>query len=101
MFSCKQNEAATTPRFRLWALRGSTVAAHRFDVAMEDPVAVHVVHSLGQRIHELSYPRLAEVVTPTADELVDIHLHQLEYERQPPSGLIVEDLDQLDDVRMW
>ena len=68
---------------------------------MKDPVAVHVVHCLGQRIHELSDPRLAKIVTPTADELVDIHLHQLEHQRQPSSGLIVQDLDQLDDVWMW
>lgn len=67
---------------------------------MEDSIAVHVVHCFRQCIHELSYPRLAEVVSPATDELVDVHLHQLEHERQPPGRLIVEDLDELDDVRM-
>lgn len=34
----------------------------------------------------------------TPDELVDIHVHQLEHECQPASGLIIQHLQQLDDV---
>ena len=37
---------------------------------------------------------------PPAYELVDVHVHQLEHESEPPRGLVVEDLAQLDDTGM-
>jgi hypothetical protein len=58
------------------------------DVAVEDAVAVHVVHGLHQLVHVVLQPLLPDVVPPPADELVDVHVHQLEHQGQPPRGLV-------------
>lgn len=84
----------------LSALSLCCLSAYRLDVAVKNPVAVHVVHRLGQRVHEAPYARLTEIVPPATDQLVDVHLHELKNERQPPRRLVVEHLDQLDDIRV-
>ena len=54
----------------------------RLDVAVEDAVAVHVVHALEQLVHVILDALLLQVLPPPADELVDVHVHQLEDERE-------------------
>mmetsp|Transcript_10 Transcript_10/g.40 ORF Transcript_10/g.40 Transcript_10/m.40 type:complete len:325 (+) Transcript_10:328-1302(+) len=62
------------------------------DVAVEDPVPMHVIHALDQLIHICLHPVLIDVVPPSADELVDVHVHELEHEREPARGLVVQNL---------
>ena len=63
-------------------------------------VAVHVVHRLDQLVHVAPDPVLRQVVPPPADQLVDVHVHQLEDEREPARGLVVEHLAELDHARV-
>jgi hypothetical protein len=51
----------------------------RLDVAVEDAVAVHVVHGLDELVHIALDALLRHVVPPPADQLVDVHVHQLEH----------------------
>ena len=37
----------------------------------------------------------------SADKLVDVHIHQLKDQRKAASGLLVQNLDQLDDAWVW
>ena len=61
---------------------------------MEDAVLVHVVHGLEQLIHEVLHLVLAQVLCAALDELVDVAVHELKHQRQPPRGLVVHDLVQ-------
>jgi hypothetical protein len=44
---------------------------------MEDAVAVHVIHRLDELIHVALHAVLGDVVPPPADELVNVHVHEL------------------------
>ena len=67
---------------------------------MEDAVTVHVIDSFHELVHVVLDALLWEVVTSTLNCIIHIHLHQLENQCQSSSGLIVEDLVELDDLRM-
>ena len=67
---------------------------------MEDAVAVHVVHGLEKLVHVHLDARLGEVVPPPTDELVYVHVHQLEDEREATGRLVIEHLTELDDARV-
>mmetsp|Transcript_28098 Transcript_28098/g.69182 ORF Transcript_28098/g.69182 Transcript_28098/m.69182 type:complete len:286 (-) Transcript_28098:170-1027(-) len=71
------------------------------DVAVEDPVAMHMVHGLYQLVHVGLHAVLRDVVAAPANQLVDVHIHELEHQRQAPRGLVVQHLQQLDDVGVW
>jgi len=43
---------------------------------------------------------LRQVIWSSFDRFVQVHLHQLEDKRQPARGLIVQNFDQLDDMRV-
>mmetsp|Transcript_75967 Transcript_75967/g.245889 ORF Transcript_75967/g.245889 Transcript_75967/m.245889 type:complete len:257 (+) Transcript_75967:1021-1791(+) len=68
------------------------------DVAVENAVAVHVVQGLQHFIHVVLDLLLGQVVASAFDGLVDIHVHELEDQRQAPCGLVIQHLVQLDDV---
>ena len=61
---------------------------------------MHVVHRLEQLIHVVLDALLLQVLPPPTDELIDVHIHQLEDQRQPARGLIIQDLAQLDHPRV-
>ena len=71
------------------------------DVPVEDTVAVHVVHALKQLMHVKFDATLGEIMPTAADELIDVHLHQLEDQSEPPCRLVVQHLGQLDHSRVW
>ena len=75
-------------------------ARTHLNVAMEDAVPVHVVHRLEQLVHVDLDPCLGKVLTAAADELIDVHVHELEDERQAARRLVVENFAQLDDARV-
>ena len=68
---------------------------------MEDAVTVHVIDSFHELVHVVLDALLWEVMTSTLNGIIHIHLHQLENKRQSSCGLIIEDLIELDDLRMW
>ena len=93
------------------------------NVTMEDAVAVHVIHSFHKLVHVVLDSVLGYVVPSPSNELrkyamefvqqipgsasasvisylVDVHVHELKYERQSTRWLIIQHLYQLDNVRM-
>ena len=67
---------------------------------MEDTVTVHVVDGFHELVHIVLDALLGEVVTSTLDGIIHVHLHELENECKSPSRLIVEDLVELDNLRV-
>lgn len=65
---------------------------------MENAVAVHVLDGLEQLVDVELDTALRQVVGAALDCLVEVHLHDFEYEREAARRLVVEHLDQLDDV---
>ncbi|KAL3917804.1 MAG: hypothetical protein SGPRY_006260, partial [Prymnesium sp.] len=65
---------------------------------MEDAVTVHVVHRFEQLVHVALDPSFGQVVSSPADELVDVHVHQLEDQSEPAGRLVVQHLAELDDA---
>ena len=57
---------------------------------------------IGSHLHELVHVLfdavLGHVVSATADEFVDIHVHELEDEGETTRGLVVENLQEPDDI---
>ena len=68
---------------------------------MEDTVTVHVIDSFHELVHVVLDALLWQVVTSTLYCIIHVHLHQLENKSQSSCGLIIEDLVELDDLRMW
>ena len=58
---------------------------------VEDTSLVHVIHSLDELVHVPSYPLFSHVMTAPPYELIDVHVHELKYQRQPPSRLVTAD----------
>ena len=58
------------------------------DVAVEDAVAVHVVDGFEQLVDVVLHAALGDVVAPSLDRLVHIHVHQLENQRQAAGRLV-------------
>ena len=55
---------------------------------MEDAGAVHVVERLQQLPHVLAHELLGHVHAAPPDQLVDVLVHQLEHQRQPPRPVV-------------
>lgn len=47
---------------------------------MEDSVAVHVVHGFHELPHVAPNKILRQIVPPASNELINVHIHQLENE---------------------
>ena len=60
----------------------------RFDVSVEDTIAMHVVDGLEDLVDVELDPLLGQVVPPPFDRLVHVHVHQLKHQCQPPRRLI-------------
>ena len=58
---------------------------------VEDTSLVHVIHCLDELVHIPSYPLLSHVMTAPPYELIDVHVHELKYQRQPTSRLVTVD----------
>ena len=67
---------------------------------MENPVAVHVVHGPHKLVHVRLDVVFRHVVASPTDQLVDVHVHELEDQRQAPRGLVVEHFEELNNVTM-
>eukprot|EP00469_Lotharella_globosa_P014354 CAMPEP_0167821422 /NCGR_PEP_ID=MMETSP0112_2-20121227/6789_1 /TAXON_ID=91324 /ORGANISM="Lotharella globosa, Strain CCCM811" /LENGTH=260 /DNA_ID=CAMNT_0007722391 /DNA_START=891 /DNA_END=1669 /DNA_ORIENTATION=+ len=70
------------------------------DVPVEDVLPVHERDSRNQLVHVHLDECVGEVLLPASYELVDVHVKQLKYQRQPTAGLVEEHIEQLDDVGM-
>lgn len=70
----------------------------RFNIAMENTILMHMVDCLDDLIHVIAHSSFWQVVPATFNCLVQIHVHQLEDERQSACGLIVKDFVQCDNV---
>ena len=46
---------------------------------MENPVTVHVIDGFEHLIHVILNTLLWEVVSPSLDSLIHVHVHKLEY----------------------
>jgi len=67
---------------------------------VENAVAMHVLNCFEQLIYVRLHSRFWEIVGPTFDSLVQIHVHNLKHKGEPPCWLVVQDLNELDDVIM-
>ena len=67
---------------------------------MEDSVGMHVRHSLEKLIHQHLDPHGLDVLSPSLDHFVDVAVHELEDEGESPTLLVVENLLELNDVRV-
>ena len=47
----------------------------RLDVSVKDAIPVHVIHRLCELIHIDLYPIFSNVMSSSADQFVDIHVH--------------------------
>ena len=70
----------------------------RFDVTVEDSVAVHVLDGFQQLEHILLYSSFGQVVLAAFDCLIQVHFHDLENQSQSSGRFIIEHLNELDDV---
>ena len=55
---------------------------------MEDARLVHMVHCLDELVHKPPYPVLRHIMAAPTYKLIDVHIHELKYERKPACGLI-------------
>ena len=55
---------------------------------VEDACFVHVVHGFDQLVHVAPDTLLCNIVAAASDELIDVHVHQLKHQRQPPCWLV-------------
>ena len=62
----------------------------RFDVTVEDAVAVHVVYRLEHLVHVVLHSLLRQVVPPALDRLVHVHVHELEDQSKTTCGFIAK-----------
>ena len=67
---------------------------------MENTLAVHVLNSLDQLIHVVLDALLWQIVRASLDRLIQVLLHELEDKCKSTRGLIVQNLDELNNVRM-
>ena len=58
------------------------------NVPVKDTSLVHVIHCLDELIHVPPNPFLCHIMTATAYELIDVHVHELKHQRQPPCRLV-------------
>ena len=70
----------------------------RLDIAMEDSISVHVLNGFQELVNITFDFGLGQVVGTAFDRLIQVHLHDLKDEGQPPGRLIVQHLDQLNNV---
>ena len=70
----------------------------RLNIAMEDAVAVHVVHRLGELIHVNLDSVFGNIMSAPANELIDIHVHELKDECESSRRLVIEHFQEFDDV---
>ena len=55
---------------------------------VKDTSLVHVIHCLDELIHVPPDPFLCHIMTATAYELIDVHVHELKHQCQPPCRLV-------------
>ena len=67
---------------------------------MEDPIPVHVVDGLQQLVSVMLNSLFWQVIWAALDCLVHVLLHELENKREATCRLIVQDFNELDDVRV-
>jgi hypothetical protein len=70
----------------------------RFNVSVKNAVPVHVFDGLHELVNVVLHSGLRQVALAAFDGFVQIHFHDLEDERETACGLVVEDLDELNDV---
>lgn len=74
------------------------IANLRLDIAMKNPVFMHMVNRSDDLVHIVFYPSFVKVVSAALNSFVHVHVHQLENQGQPASGLVVENFEQRDDI---
>ena len=65
---------------------------------MKNSVFMHMVNRSDNLVHVVFYPSLVEVVSAALYSFVHVHVHQLENQGQPASGLVIENFVQRDDI---
>jgi len=55
---------------------------------VKDTSLVHMIHCLDELIHVPPDPFLCHIMTAAAYELIDVHVHELKHQCQPPCGLV-------------
>lgn len=55
---------------------------------MEDASLVHVIHGFDELIHVPPYPVLRHIMAAPANELINVHVHELKHKRKPACGLV-------------
>lgn len=70
----------------------------RFDISVEDAVAVHVFNGFQQLVNVVLDFGFSQIGRSALNGLVQVHLHDFEDERQTTSWLVVKHLNELDDV---
>ena len=58
---------------------------------MENPISVHMIDGFENLIHVILDSLLREVVSPTFDCLIHVHIHKLENKSQAASRLITKE----------
>ena len=67
---------------------------------MEYSVSMHVLNGLDKLVHVMLDALFRQVVRPPLNSFVHILLHELEDEGQPSRRLVIQDLNQLYNVRV-
>ena len=67
---------------------------------MEDTVTMHVIYRLHQLVHVIFDALLRKIMTTPLDGIIHVHLHELENEGKSSCRLIIEDLVELDNLRV-
>lgn len=62
---------------------------------------MHVVNRFQKLEHVVLHSVFWEVMTPSLNSVVEIHIHQLKHKCKSTCWLIVEHLIQLNDLRVW
>jgi len=93
-------KSASGDAFRVWMLRVNTPATSKIRelqnipsykdvlwlyIAMEDPIVMHVLHSSKKLVHQALYLIFGQKIVTSSNEIVGIHLHQIEDQTQLPS----------------
>lgn len=60
----------------------------RLDISVENTVAMHVVDRLEHLVHVILHSLLRQVVPPSLDGLVHVHVHELEDQGESPGRFI-------------
>ena len=65
---------------------------------MENAIPMHMVYGFKELEHVVLYSILGQVMPPSLDRVIKVHIHQLEDQCQSPRRLIIQYLIELNDL---